>query len=201
GHRHQPEDREDDKETASTGQEDRPGQAGIGVRKDGADDEQDGGNGRSETHHGGNAASHDLIIGRLGHSALRHRQNPQFRPKAFAVMGTASAKSTIVKTMRSEGPAALTRIFAPKIDPAKDPSTTSADNSMSRAPDSRYAAAAPQAVTPIMRFAVPEETLIGSLIAASIAGILSTPLPMPKRAESVPAPNINAAPSGSLVTW
>ena len=60
-------------------------------------------------------------------------------------MGTASAKSTIVKTMRSEGPAALTRIFAPKIDPAKDPSTTGADNSRSRAPDSRYAAAAPQA--------------------------------------------------------
>ncbi|CNL33861.1 Uncharacterised protein [Mycobacterium tuberculosis] len=51
-----------------------------------------------------------------------------------------------------------------------------------------------------MRFAVALETLMGSRIAASIAGIFSTPLPMPNSAERVPAPNMNVIPSGRRAT-
>jgi hypothetical protein len=43
------------------------------------------------------------------------------------------------------------------------------------------------AVTPIMKLEVAEETLIGSRSAESITGTLSTPLPMPSRADTRPA--------------
>ena len=52
------------------------------------------------------------------------------------------------------------------------------------------------AVTPIMKLEVADETLIGRRMALSIAGILSTPLPIPSKAEMRPAPFMSSMPSG-----
>ena len=67
-------------------------------------------------------------------------------------------------------------------------------------PRMKYAPALAAAVTPIMKLEVAEETLIGRRNAVSMAGILRTPLPMPRSAEIRPAPYINIMPIGTRCT-
>ena len=63
----------------------------------------------------------------------------------------------------------------------------------------KYPPALAAAVTPIMKFDVADETLIGSRSAVSIAGIFNTPEPMPSRADIRPAPYMSPMPSGTRV--
>src|SRR6202020_2785910 len=89
------------------------------------------------------------------------------------------------------------RMCAPSTAPATDPNAMGAATEVTISPRAKYAAALAAAVTPIMKLEVAEETLMGSRSAVSIAGIFSTPLPMPSSAEIKPAPYISTMPRGT----
>src|ERR1700722_13079664 len=88
------------------------------------------------------------------------------------------------------------RMRAPSTAPMTEPNAMGAATGVTISPRAKYPAALAAAVTPIMKLEVAEETLMGSRSAVSMAGILSTPLPMPSRAEISPAPYISVIPNG-----
>ena len=92
------------------------------------------------------------------------------------------------------------RILAPRTAPTTEPSATGPAIDGTMSPRTRYAPALAAAVTPIMKFDVAEETLSGRRSAVSMAGILSTPLPMPRSAETRPAPYIKIMAVGTRWT-
>src|SRR5208282_1421417 len=61
-------------------------------------------------------------------------------------------------------------------------------------------AALAAAVTPIMKLLVVVETLKGMRMTRSMAMTLTAPEPIPRRPESVPAPNMRPKPAGTLRT-
>ncbi|HEY2678848.1 MAG TPA: hypothetical protein VGI65_17885 [Steroidobacteraceae bacterium] len=92
------------------------------------------------------------------------------------------------------------RIRAPSTDPSTDPNDTGAATEVTISPRAKYAPALAAAVTPIMKLEVAEDTLMGRRSAVSIAGIFSTPLPVPSNAEISPAPYISIMPNGKRCT-
>ena len=110
-------------------------------------------------------------------------------------ISTARTSRTATKARRSLPGVMNTSSRAPRNAPTTEPRATGPAISGAIAPRTKYAPALAAAVTPIMKFDVADETLIGSRSAVSIAGIFKTPLPMPRSAESRPAPYIRPSPS------
>src|SRR5262249_37436550 len=108
---------------------------------------------------------------------------PSAMPRPLRLIWIASATSTTTKSRRTLSFDTAMRMRAPRSEPTTDPRATGPATAGTMSPRMKYAPALAAAVTPIMKLEVAEETLMGRRRAVSIAGIFSTPLPIPKRAE------------------
>ena len=112
----------------------------------------------------------------------------------------ARAPRTITKRMRILSFEIEMRKRAPSKAPTTDPNTMGPAIGPTILPLTNYVLALAAAITPIMKFEVADETLIGRRSAESMAGTFRTPLPIPKSAELKPAQFINIMPIGSRST-